>query len=65
MGIGDAHMNTETVLLILTGLLLLWDAYLWFDGKPGNTISQVIIKFSHDYPLIPLGFGFLLGHFYG
>lgn len=56
---------TELVIVIGTCLVIAWDIWLHADDEPGNTITQVIIKRSHQYPAIPFFLGFLMGHFFG
>lgn len=57
--------TTETILAIGTALVLIWDLYLYADKHPGNTITQVVIARSKQYPIIAFALGFLMGHFYG
>ena len=38
-----------------------FDAYLYMDSIPGNSITQVIVSLSKDWPLIPAGIGFFMG----
>ncbi len=56
---------TEIIMTIVITLLLLWDVWLYSDAHPGNSITQVIIKRSKQYPVIAFALGFLMGHFYG
>lgn len=56
---------TGTVIIVVTVLVLIWDAYLALDGKPGNTITQTVIAWSKRYPFVPFALGFLMGHFFG
>lgn len=64
-------MRTKTVGIIIIAtfaLILGFDAYLYSDGIPGNSISQVIIEWSDKSALVPwfvgLLMGFLGGHFF-
>lgn len=41
--------------------ILIWDAFLYADNVPGNSITQVVIASSKEYPLIPYFIGFLMG----
>ena len=56
---------TELVMTIGLFLILIWDVWLYSDSHPGNSITQVIIKRSKEYPVIAFALGFLMGHFYG
>ena len=55
-----------TVLIIVGTTLLLigYDIGIAFTKKD-RTITQVIQKYSKEYPAIPLAFGFLAGHLFG
>lgn len=57
-------MTKKTVFLSIVGIfvaILAYDAYLYTDGVPGNSISQTIIFYSHKCLLIPWGIGMLMG----
>lgn len=56
---------TEIVMTVAVILFLLWDVWLYSDAHPGNSITQVIIARSKQYPIIAFALGFLMGHFYG
>lgn len=56
---------TEIVIVIATVVVIIWDIWLYSDGEEGNSITQVIIKRSHQFPAIPFFIGFLMGHFFG
>ncbi len=32
--------------------------------KPGTTLSETVWMITRDYPLLPLAFGLLMGHFF-
>lgn len=42
-------------------LVVLFDIYLYSDGVPGNSITQVIIEASKASMLVPWGIGLLMG----
>lgn len=54
----------EIAIIVITGFILVWDAYLYLDKKEGNTISQVIIAKTKEKPWIPLLWGILMGHWF-
>lgn len=56
---------TEIVIAVAVPLILIWDMWLYADKHPGNSITQVVIKRSKEYPIIAFALGFLMGHFYG
>lgn len=48
--------------------LLLWDAYLYLDGKPRNSVTQVVIDYTKSKSwgwIFPFALGYLTGHLYG
>lgn len=57
-------MAPTAVALICTLIFLaiiVWDLYLYLDGKPRNSISQVVIDLTKKSPLVPWAIGFLMG----
>ena len=56
---------TEFVIIGTVVLLLVFDLFMACDDVEENTLSQVMIKYSHKYPVIPFAVGFLAGHWYG
>lgn len=57
-------MSKKTVTQIIIGgfvACFLFDLYLYADGHPGNSISQVIIDASEKSKLVPAFIGFLFG----
>lgn len=49
-----------SILLIFLAIVA-YDVYLYSDGIPGNSISQVIIDLSEKSHLVPFFIGFLMG----
>lgn len=49
--------------IIVTLITLACD--LWLYVKSRETITQVIVIWSKDYPALPFALGFLMGHFFG
>ena len=60
----SAHL-VGMILMIGTLAVLIWDAFLYFDKTDRNSITQVIIDNSKQYPFIPFLFGLLVGHLFG
>lgn len=61
-------MAPETVkltILGITALVLIFDAYLYWDRHERNAISQVIIDWSKQQPFVAFVIGFLMGHWFG
>lgn len=56
---------TIGIIVFVTIALILYDIVVAFFEPRGDTITQVIQKYSQKYPVIPFVFGFLMGHFYG
>lgn len=56
---------TPTLVAITCGLIFLaivvWDVYLYLDGRPRNSISQVVIDNSKKYPMLPWAIGLVMG----
>ena len=42
--------------------IICWDAYLYLDGVPDNSITQSVIAVSKEYLILPWGIGFLFGY---
>ena len=58
-------MNPWTIGLI-AGTAVVWIGYDVFAGLTwgaSSTISETIWHLSQSYPIIPFGFGLLMGHF--
>lgn len=51
----------KAILLLLTGLIVVWNVF--FAG-PENAVSDVVIRASTKYPLVPFLFGLLAGHLF-
>jgi len=55
-------------IVLIFAAIIAYDIWLYSDGVPGNSISQVIIDLSAISPLVPafIGFlcGFLFAHFW-
>ena len=47
---------------VLVGLGL--EIWALADRHPGNTLSETVWEITRKYPLLPLGFGLLAGHFF-
>ena len=49
--------------------ILGWDAWLYFDDVPGNTITQIFREAASQYVYVTVLFslfiGWLIGHFFG
>jgi hypothetical protein len=58
-------MTYEHYALICIGAALIgWDIWLAVDDKPGNTISEIIRRYSRKYLFIPVAIGVLIGHWF-
>jgi len=64
-------MTKKLVLLIcflIFAAVMAWDASLYMDAIPGNSITQVVVELSSKSKLVPafIGFffGFLMAHFF-
>jgi len=61
-------MNYKRLTFIVTALsivgLLVYDGYVLLVDGTEASISHLIITSSYKFPIIPLFFGFLMGHFF-
>lgn len=64
-------MTKATIGFAIIGITLIilgFDAFLYSDGVPGNSISQTIIYYGQKSMLVPgfvgFGMGFLFAHFF-
>lgn len=48
-------------ILLIFFAIIAFDVWLYSDGVPGNSITQVIIAYSELSPLLPFFIGFLMG----
>lgn len=53
---------THWVLIATAVGLIGLDIYWAADGVPGDTISEVILKYARKYQVIAFLFGVLMGH---
>jgi hypothetical protein len=62
----DAMMDATTKFVIIgTALILGFDALQIYVRGTDASISAHMEKWSHRWPIIAFGWGFLMGHFYG
>ena len=56
---------TPTLVALTCGVIfvaiIVWDVYLYLDGRPRNSISQVVIDLSKKNQTLPWFVGFLMG----
>lgn len=52
------------IIVFFTFVILLWDCFLYTDSVDRNSITQIVIDYSKQYPIIAFLLGFLMGHFY-
>ena len=53
------------IYLLLAGVVLLFGYEFWAaaNGKPGDTISEIVWRASKR-PILPFAFGLLMGHLF-
>ena len=56
--------RTWAVIVVSAVLLGLYDIYTFYFNGSETTISWVLYSYSTQYPAIPFGFGFLMGHIF-
>lgn len=42
----------------------IWDTYCYYTGHPAWTVTAVVQSWSHDFPLLVLLIGIVLGHLF-
>jgi hypothetical protein len=55
---------TTVLVLIVVALLIAYDIFAVWKGKPGSTISEVIRSVGYGHPMIPFALGVLIGHWF-
>lgn len=62
---------TIGILVATTLALIGWDIYVAVaesgqgnDPDAGGTISEVVLGFARNHPVVPFAFGVLMGHFF-
>lgn len=50
------------IIFAIVGLIFVIDAYLALRYGPKGTISDLLINWGHQYPIVPFLFGFFMGH---
>ena len=56
--------TTIAILVVATLLLISWDIWVYLEPTPGDTISEVLLKYARPHPVIPFAFGVLMGHLF-
>jgi hypothetical protein len=54
--------KTIAILIGVVVLLIAWDIYVYTSPDTRDTISEVVLGFSRDHPVVGVVFGILLGH---
>ena len=55
---------SRIVIVATAFFIILYDIWAARTGVDHGTISGVIWDWSHEYPMIPLAAGILMGHFF-
>ena len=55
---------SKWLVLIVAGVITVWDLYAQFTGGTGGTISNAIWLWSKDNQILPFMFGVLMGHLF-
>lgn len=62
MSIKPLSRNKVGLIIIAVFVLIMaFDAFLYSDGLPGNSITQTIIHYSEKSKLVPYFIGYLMG----
>jgi hypothetical protein len=54
----------RNIFLLWVLLGFVYEAVALYTPQRGDTISEIVWDFSARYPLLVLGFGLLMGHFF-
>ena len=54
--------GTVWVLGIVAAALIGWDFYIW--TVPGGTISETLLGWAKNHPVVPFMFGVICGHLF-
>jgi hypothetical protein len=60
----DTRTITGWIVFFTIVVLVIFDAFMVANGKPGDTISEVITEAAHRWPVIAFAFGLLCGHLF-
>lgn len=55
---------TTIIIIAATVILIGYDVFAFIFAGADATISVVIWEASKDFPMVPFGFGVLMGHFF-
>jgi hypothetical protein len=53
---------TKVILLVVAVGLVLWDVFVAAEPTPGDTISEVMLRWALRHPVIPFAIGVVCGH---
>ena len=53
---------TIGILIAFIALLIAWDIWVYLEPTPGDTISEVTLRFAQRHPVLPAAIGVLVGH---
>jgi hypothetical protein len=56
--------TTKIMLMVLIGVILLYDAIVVTLTGIDATISAAMIELAHNYPIVPFLVGLVCGHFF-
>lgn len=53
---------TISILIAVTLGLVGWDIYVALTPQKDDTISEVILDYAGEHPVVPFGLGVVMGH---
>lgn len=56
---------TQTFILVITAIVILYDIWAYFCLPEGNTVSEVMTGWSEKLPLVAFLWGALMMHWFG
>ena len=60
----DIRTVTKIVLAVVVAALVVWDIVVATTPPPADTISEVVLAFARNHPVVPLIVGILCGHLF-
>lgn len=62
MSVYNTSFKTAWIIVATAAALIAWDLYA--RHVPGATISEVLLTWACHHPVVPFGFGVLMGHLF-
>lgn len=56
--------KTEMAVAAIAAGIMIWDGFLAFNRRQGDTISEIMRSWAKTNPLVPFLWGALMGHWW-